>query len=194
MMLRRQRLEEKLYLKFGKNMSRLGKKPINIPEGVSATFTDGILNVKGPKGELNRNINPLVSLEIKDGAINLSVKKDTLSTIWGTVSSHVLNMVHGITKGFEKKLILEGVGYKADVKGDSLVCALGFSHPVNIPIPKGLNVKSEKGSITISGIDKELVGSFAAKVRDNKKPEPYKGKGFRYDTEIIERKQGKKTV
>ncbi len=178
-------------------MSRLAKQPIEIPVGVEMLYASGKISVKGSKGSIEKNIDKRVMLEIKDGKVAVTLSPELQvenAAISGTVASHVMNMIEGVTKGFEKKLILEGVGFKSEVKGKELVCALGFSHPVTIKIPDGLEVKSEKGVITISGIDKELVGGFAARVRDNKKPEPYKGKGFRYDKEVIHRKQGKKSV
>ncbi len=178
-------------------MSRLAKQPILIPSGVEITVNSNILSVKGPKGKIEKKINEKANVEIKDGHIVIPFTMEssgTVKSLAGTIASHVLNMIEGVTKGFEKKLILEGVGFKADIKGKELVCALGFSHPVPMTIPEGLEVKSEKGIVTISGIDKELVGSFAAFVRGQKKPEPYKGKGFRYSDEVINRKQGKKTV
>ena len=128
--------------------------------------------------------------------INLSLKKENNQTkaLWGTYASHIKNMVQGVNDGFEKKLVLDGVGFKSQVNGNKLVLALGFSHPVEVDIPEGLNVEAVKNLLTITGIDKELVGSFSAKVRALKKPEPYKGKGFHYHDEIVRRKQGKKSV
>jgi large subunit ribosomal protein L6 len=127
--------------------------------------------------------------------LTFSPKKEDLflnRSLWGTYASHVRNMVKGVTEGYTRKLILEGVGFKSEVKGQNLDLALGFSHPVIVEIPNDLTVTAEKNNITITGIDKEKVGQFAAKVRALKKPEPYKGKGFRYDDEVIRRKQGKK--
>jgi large subunit ribosomal protein L6 len=114
--------------------------------------------------------------------------------LWGTYGSHIANMVAGVNKPFEKKLILEGIGYKSEVKGDKIVFALGFSHPVEVLIPSGIKVTAEKNNITVSGIDKEEVGKFTANIRALKKPEPYKGKGMRYADEVVKRKQGKKSV
>ncbi len=161
-----------------------------------ATFASGVFAVKGPKGALERAFRSEVSISIEGKHISLALPKENNQTraLWGTYASHIKNMVKGVNEGFEKKLVLEGVGYKSQITGDNLVLALGFSHPVNVPIPAGLSVKAEKNLITISGMDKELVGSFAAKVRALKKPEPYKGKGFRYFDEVIRRKQGKKSV
>lgn len=152
--------------------------------------------VKGPLGELTRTFPSSVLVSVQGDVV--TVARVSLSRVdvpmWGTVAAHVRNMVDGVNKGFEKKLILEGVGYKADAKGDKLNLALGFSHPVVLDIPKGISVKTEKEGITVSGIDKEAVGAFAAKMRSLKKPEPYKGKGFRYSGEVIRRKQGKKSA
>lgn len=175
-------------------MSRLGKKAIVIPSGVELKFQAGILSVKGPKGEIKKTLGEKISIEVTPEGVITKPLKESDVVMWGTVASHVMNMIEGVTKGFEKKLLLEGIGYKAEVKGDALVCALGFSHPVSLKIPAGLTLKSEKGSVLISGIDKDIVGAFASVIRSNKKPEPYKGKGFRYDGEVIKMKQGKKTV
>lgn len=171
-------------------MSRLAKKPISVPQGVSIVVADGLLTVKGSKGEIKRKLSNLVSLEI--GTDSVSVNGE--GPIVGTFVSHLTNMIEGVTKGFEKKLQIEGIGYKGEVKGKEIVFALGFSHPVVIKIPEGLTATAEKGLITISGINKEEVGAFAAKIRDQKKPEPYKGKGIRYVGEYVEIKQGKKSV
>lgn len=178
-------------------MSRLGKKPIEIPKGVEVKMTDNVVVVKGPKGELKREFKTeIVGIEIKEEGVELKPKLDSIfaNSLWGTYASHIANMVMGVTEGFTKKLIIEGVGFKAAVKGKTLDMALGFSHPVIVDIPEGLEVLVEKNNVTISGIDKEMVGSFAALVRAKKKPEPYKGKGIRYHDEVIIRKQGKKTV
>lgn len=178
-------------------MSRVGKQIISLPSGVTASVNGNTFSVKGPKGELTRDFKTnLIAIKIEDNVISFSMNNETLESraMWGTVASHVKNMVAGVTEGFTKKLILEGVGFKSEVKGDSLDLALGFSHPVKMPIPTGLTVTAEKNNITVTGIDKELVGSFTAKVRGMKKPEPYKGKGFRYDNEVIRRKQGKKSA
>lgn len=177
-------------------MSRIGKKGILAPDQTEISFSSGVFSVKGPKGSLARNFRPDISIAIEGKNISLSLKKENNQTraLWGTYASHIKNMVKGVNDGFEKKLILEGVGYKSEVKGEKLSLALGFSHLVEVQIPVGLTVKAEKNVLTITGIDKELVGSFAAKIRDLKKPEPYKGKGFRYHDEVLRRKQGKKSV
>ncbi len=178
-------------------MSRLGKKPIELESGVTATFSGGVLSVKGPKGELKRNIDEsMFDIALGDKEISLSLKpsKENRSAIWGTFASHIKNMVEGVSKGFEKKLSIEGIGYKGEVKGNTIVFALGFSHPVIVNIPEGLKAVFEKNNITISGINKDEVGAFAANIRDYKRPEPYKGKGIRYAGEVIAMKQGKKSV
>lgn len=178
-------------------MSRVGKQIIALPSGVTASVNGSVFSVKGPKGELTRDFKTsLVLIKIEDNTVSFAMNEETIESraMWGTVASHVKNMIDGVTNGFTKKLILEGVGFKSEVKGDSLDLALGFSHPVKMPIPAGLTVTAEKNNITVTGVDKELVGSFTAKVRSMKKPEPYKGKGFRYDTEVIRRKQGKKSA
>ena len=177
-------------------MSRLGKKGILMGDKTEANLNAGTLVVKGPKGELTRSFRSDILIGVEGKQISLSVPRENKQTkaLWGTYASHIKNMVKGVNDGFERKLILEGVGYKSQVTGDKLVLALGFSHPVEVPTPVGLTVKAEKNQITVSGIDKEMVGSFTAQVRALKKPEPYKGKGFRYHDEVIRRKQGKKSV
>ncbi len=177
-------------------MSRLAKYPIAIPAGVTITQDNLTITVKGAKGELVRTFRPEVVIAIEGSEINLTIpKNDVFSrSIWGTTAAHIKNMITGVTTGFTKKLILEGVGFKSAVNGNSLDLALGFSHPVNLDIPAGLTVTADKNLVTITGINVEQVGQFAAFVRSLKKPEPYKGKGFRYDNEVIRRKQGKKSA
>ncbi|OGI76577.1 50S ribosomal protein L6 [Candidatus Nomurabacteria bacterium RIFCSPHIGHO2_02_FULL_33_12] len=178
-------------------MSRIGKQIVIIPAGVTATIDKSFFTVTGPKGNLERDFKTdLIGIVINGNEITFTLNKITIESraLWGTVASHVKNMVVGVTDGFTKKLILEGVGFKSEIKNGKLELALGFSHPVSMPIPDGLTATAEKNVITVSGFDKELVGSFTAKVRGMKKPEPYKGKGFRYDNEIIRRKQGKKSA
>ena len=177
-------------------MSRIGKKGITIPEKTEVTVSNGLVKVVGPKGTLERIFRTDISIKVEDNTVSLEPVKlsNSNATLWGTYASHIKNMVQGVNTPFEKKLILEGVGFKSEVKGNKLVLALGFSHPVEVDIPEGLIVKAEKNLLTFTGIDKELVGQFTAEVRALKKPEPYKGKGFRYDNEVIRRKQGKKSV
>jgi len=177
-------------------MSRIGKQQLNLPAKTDIVRDGVCLTVKGPLGELTREFpHKEIDIVVENGTVSFVQKKDTPFTraLWGTYASHVKNMIDGVNKPYEKKLIVEGVGFKADVKGDEIVMALGFSHPVIVKIPKGITASSEKNTITLSSIDKELIGRFAAKVRALKKPEPYKGKGIRYDGEVIRRKQGKKS-
>jgi len=179
-------------------MSRIGKKIITIPAKTEIKIEGNTVSVKGPMGELTRTFQAGIKVEVTDGKVSFApVAKNpnvTMNSLWGTVSSHVNNMILGVNKAYEKKLIVEGIGFKADVVGTNLVFKLGFSHPITIAIPKNLKVISEKNIITISGIDKEFVGRYVAEIRALKKPEPYKGKGIRYEKEIIKRKEGKKTV
>ncbi|MEA2112935.1 MAG: 50S ribosomal protein L6 [Patescibacteria group bacterium] len=177
-------------------MSRIGKQQIEIPEKTEVTLSADEIMVKGPLGELKKSLRPEVKVEIRDNVVSLLPTEETVfaKALWGTMASHIKNMIEGVNKPFEKKLIVEGVGFKSDVKGDKLVMSLGFSHLVEIDIPKELKVTAEKNNITISGINKELVGQWAASVRSKKKPEPYKGKGIRYQDEVVRRKQGKKSV
>lgn len=177
-------------------MSRLGKQIAAIPSGVEVTATDTELTVKGPKATLSRPIHSDVTISVEADGVSVAPKKETklARSLWGTFAAHVANMIHGVTEGFEKKLEIEGVGYRAEMKGRTLVLNVGFSHPVELDVPEGLETVVEKNVITITGSDKDLLGQFAANVRKVKKPEPYKGKGIRYQGEYIIRKQGKKAV
>lgn len=177
-------------------MSRLGKQPIQIPEKVEVTFANGVLKVKGPKGEVQRNIADGITVSIADNAVSFAMAKDTRENrmLWGTYAAHLHNMVEGVTEGFKKVLEIEGVGYRAEAQGNKLKLSVGFSHPVELVAPQGVTIATEKGTITLTGIDKEAVGQFAADIRATKKPEPYKGKGIHYLGEYIIRKQGKKGV
>lgn len=177
-------------------MSRLGKKTITIPANTEVKLVGDVLTVKGPLGTLTRTIHPIIEVKIEGESISVVPKRLTLESraLWGTFASHILSMVKGVNTPFQKKLILEGIGYKSEVKGDKIVFALGFSHPVEVAIPATLKVTAEKNNIVVSGANKEEVGQFAAQIRALKKPEPYKGKGMRYDGEVIRRKQGKKSV
>lgn len=179
-------------------MSRIGKKIITIPAKTEVKVAGETVTVKGPLGELSRTFQPGIKIEVADGKVSfMPVAKNpnvTVNSLWGTVASHVNNMIIGVNKAYEKKLIVEGIGFKADIVGTNIVFKLGFSHPVPIAIPKNLKVASEKNIITVSGIDKEFVGKYVAELRALKKPEPYKGKGIRYEKEVIKRKEGKKTV
>jgi large subunit ribosomal protein L6 len=177
-------------------MSRIGRKEIIIPQGVEVKIDGLKLTAKGQKGELTRTFRPEVKIEIKDNVITTSIKTEEKldKSLWGLTRMLIFNMVEGVSKGFEKKLEIQGVGFRAEVAGKSLNMNLGFSHPVNMEIPEGIQVSVEKNIITISGPDKELVGQFAANIRKKREPEPYKGKGIRYVGEIVRRKVGKKVA
>jgi len=177
-------------------MSRIGKLPIEIPAGTDVSVSDGVVVVKGRGGELTKKLHSFVSVTVEDGQAVVSPANESRlsNALWGTFSSHLRNMVSGVNEPFVKKLVVEGVGYKVDLSGNKLVLNVGFSHPVEIQVPDGITVAVEKNAITISGIDKEAVGQFAAQVRSKKKPEPYKGKGIRYEDEVVRRKQGKRSV
>lgn len=194
-MLEKIKSEEKCYSQFG-NMSRLAKKPIVIPSGVEVKKDGNTIKVKGPKGTLTKDFRDGVTIEIgsNDVTVSYTGSDNFLTALTGTYASHIMNMIEGVTNGYTKKLILEGVGYKVALQGKELVLEIGFSHSVKLAVPEGLDVIVEKNDITISGFDKELVGSFSAKVRAQKKAEPYKGKGLHYEGEVVRRKQGKKTV
>lgn len=177
-------------------MSRIGKKGIEIPEKTLVTVNGDIVVVKGPLGELSRKFKKDISIKVEENKIELKPLKETLenNALWGTYTSHIKNMIEGVNKGYTERLLVEGIGYKADVKPTEIVLKVGFSHLVNMPIPKELKVTSDKGVIVINGIDKELVTRFASSVKAVKKPEPYKGKGIRFENEVIRRKEGKKTA
>jgi len=177
-------------------MSRLAKQPITIPAKTEISVAQGEITVKGPKGTLKRAPHNLISVSVGEGGVQVATKAETIEAraAVGTYASHVRNMIEGVNQGFTKKLLIDGVGYKWDVAGKTLNLSLGFSHPVKVAIPEGLAVTVDKGALTIAGFDKELVGQFAANVRELKKPEPYKGKGIRYEKEVIRRKQGKKAA
>ncbi|MFO7886504.1 MAG: 50S ribosomal protein L6 [Desulfobacteraceae bacterium] len=175
-------------------MSRIGSKPIQIPEKVEVSITEGVISVKGPLGSLEQRLHPAVDMNIKDRILNVSTdlndrKKVALQGLFRALTA---NMVIGVTKGFEKTLNLVGIGYRAEVNGDSLILNVGYSNPVDFKIPEGITVKVEKNTqLTLSGIDKALLGETAAKVRKTRPPEPYKGKGIMYSDERIIKKAGK---
>lgn len=174
-------------------MSKIGKLPISIPNGVTINVTGNDVMVKGPKGELTTTLLPTITIKQEGNQLIAERSaEDKQTKAWhGLFRSLVNNMVIGVTEGYAKTLEVIGVGYKAEVQGDSLVMALGYSHPIKMKIPKGLEVKIDKNAITISGIDKQLVGQFSAEIRAWRKPEPYKGKGIKYQGEVIRRKAGK---
>lgn len=175
-------------------MSRIGKKIITIPSGVTVSQNGDVITVKGPKGELSQKVASCVNFEIKENEIVLTADNNdkTINALHGTTRANVANMVEGVSTGFKKTLIIVGVGYRAEVKGKTLDLSLGYSHPVVFDIPEGINVEVVKGTtINVSGIDKQKVGQFAAEVRHQREPEPYHGKGIHYDTETVRRKEGK---
>ncbi len=165
-----------------------------VPANTEVKISGSNFSVKGPKGTLEKQIDPAVTVTLADNQVTVTPKNENPGAIWGTYASHVVNMIDGVNTPFEKKLIIEGIGYKAEIKGENVVLGLGFSHPVTVPIPKDLKVTVEKSVMTVVGINKETVGQFAANIRALKKPEPYKGKGIRYSDEVIRRKQGKKAA
>ena len=177
-------------------MSRIGKKAAALPSGVEATIADNVLTVKGPKGTLSRQLHKAVEVTVADNAIGVAPanESDEARALWGTFSAHAHNMVHGVSEGFTKVLEIEGVGYRAEVKGNALALSVGYSHPVELPFPEGVTATVEKNVITLTGPDKEVLGQYAADVRKVRPPEPYKGKGIRYQGEYIIRKQAKKAV
>ena len=176
-------------------MSRIGKKPIALPEGVSATVNGQTVTAKGPKGELTFVVNEEVLVKMEDGAVQVDPRdnsKDARSK-WGMSRTMISNIVNGVKTGFEKKLEINGVGYRASLQGKNLQLALGFSHDVIYPVPEGIQITVPKPTeIVISGIDRQRVGQVAAEIREYRGPEPYKGKGVKYADETIVRKEGKK--
>lgn len=177
-------------------MSRLGKQPITIPAKTEVTVSEGKVSVKGPLGVLEREVRNDIKIEVKDGAVIVTPQKKTrfANALWGTYAAHVNNMVKGVNEAFQKKLVVEGVGYKVAVQGNKVVLNVGYSHPVEMIAPEGIELAVEKNVLSIKGINKDVVGEFAANVRAVRKPEPYKGKGIRYEDEVVRRKQGKKAV
>ncbi|MEK7460442.1 MAG: 50S ribosomal protein L6 [Patescibacteria group bacterium] len=177
-------------------MSRIGKKGVSIPAGTTVTKNGNTVTVKGSQGTLSRDFNDLVAITIEGTEVIFVPKNSSKEAraLWGTYASHIGNMVEGVNKAFEKKLIIDGVGYKVEPQGNVLVFSLGFSHKVPMEIPADVKAVVLKNTITLSSINKESVGQFAAQIRAKKKPEPYKGKGIHYEKEVIRRKQGKKSA
>ena len=176
-------------------MSRIGKKPVPVPAGVTATIEGGQISVKGPKGTLSMPLAEDITYAVEDGAIAVQPANDTkrARSFWGMQRTMVANLVTGVTEGFTKTLEITGVGYRAAVQGKNLRLQLGYSHDVNYAIPEGIDVKTpDPNTVEISGIDKQKVGQVAAEIRRWRKPEPYKGKGIKYRGEYIVRKEGKK--
>lgn len=177
-------------------MSRVGKQIIEIPSGTTVEVKDGSVVVTGKGGTLSKALHPKITLDIKDSGIEVQIPDEEIESraLWGTFASLVKNMVQGVNEPFQKQLVVEGVGYRVELQGKDLALNLGFSHPVKVEVPQGIEVTVEKNVITIKGADKEAVGQFSASIRALRKPEPYKGKGIRYSDEVILRKQGKKSV
>ncbi|KUP04776.1 50S ribosomal protein L6 [Bacillus coahuilensis p1.1.43] len=175
-------------------MSRVGKKPIEIPSGVTLTMDGNTVTVKGPKGELTRSFSPEITIAIEENVINISRPSDKKEhrALHGTTRALLANMVEGVSKGFERGLELIGVGYRASKQGSKLVLNVGYSHPVEITPEQGIEVEVPSNTkIIVKGMDKERVGALAANIRDVRPPEPYKGKGIRYEGEHVRRKEGK---
>lgn len=175
-------------------MSRIGKEPINIPSGVDVKIDNGLITVKGPKGQLERQVHNEIVVELDENQINVKRLSDNKmqKSLHGLTRSLIANMVEGVTKGFEKRLEINGVGYRAAKQGNKLVLTVGYSHPVELEEPPGIEFEvPAPNKITVKGADKELVGIIAANIRDYRKPDPYKGKGIKYENEHIRRKVGK---
>lgn len=178
-------------------MSRIGKRILQIPTGVEVKVTNGLVAVKGPKGELHEKIVREIAVVVENNTVKVGLANEnqhSAKALWGLSNALIANMIQGVTEGYQKKLEMEGVGYKAVVEGKELVLSVGFSHPVKLPIPEGVSVEVEKGTLTIGGIKKADVGQFAAKIRKTRPVEPYKGKGIRYQGEVVRRKLGKRAT
>ena len=176
-------------------MSRIGNRVLTIPQGVTVETNGNIVTVKGPKGELSTEINKNITVNVEGEELTVTRKSDEFKNFHGTANANIGNMLIGVTKGFEKKLETVGVGYRFDVQGKKLKVTAGYSHPVMVDIPEGITAEVPSNTeLVIKGIDKQLVGEFAANVRKIRKPEPYKGKGIRYQDEHIIRKVGKKAA
>jgi large subunit ribosomal protein L6 len=174
-------------------MSRIGKEPVVIPEGVNVDVQPGMVSIKGNKGELSVNVHQDISVEQVENAVNVTRSSDIKShrALHGTTRMLIANAIKGVSEGFEKDLEIRGVGFQANMQGKRLILQLGFSHDIHFDPPEGVEVKAQRTEITVSGIDKQLVGEVAAKIRSFRKPEPYKGKGIRYKDEYVRSKQGK---
>ena len=175
-------------------MSRIGKKPIEIPAGVEVKIAGQQISVKGPKGELSIKVRPEIKVEMKDGKVLVSAQDDLAKAYWGLTRALLANMIQGVVKNFEKKLEIVGVGNRVVMEGENLVLSVGFSHPVKVPAPQGIVFSVDKNIITVQGPDIGLVGQTAANIRKVRPPEPYKGKGIRYFGEQIKLKEGKRAA
>lgn len=174
-------------------MSRVGKKPIQIPEKTKITYDNRVLSVQGEKGTLSMTVHPDADLDVSDAELSVRVRRNDqkAKAVWGMTRALIANMVHGVNQGFERVLEINGVGYRAELQDQGLDFHLGYSHPIHFPLPEGVSAKVEKNVIRLSGIDKELLGYTASSIRQLRPPEPYKGKGVKYAEEIIQRKAGK---
>lgn len=174
-------------------MSRVGKQPIGIPDKAKVSYKNRVITVEGEKGKLTRTVHPAIDLDIKDNVISVTMEKENRNNraLQGLTRSLVNNMIIGVSKGFERKLEINGIGYRAEAKGKSVVFNIGYSQPVNFELPNGISAAIDKSIITLTGIDKELLGRTAASIRKLRPPEPYKGKGIKYVEERIQRKAGK---
>ena len=176
-------------------MSRIGNRKIVVPTGVTVTEENGIVKVTGPKGELTTTLVNGITLTVEENTLVLSRASDEMKAMHGTMNANINNMITGVSKGYEKQLEILGVGYRFALKGNKLVISAGYSHPVEMDIPTGLTVEVPSNTeLTVKGIDKVLVGEFAANIRKVRQPEPYKGKGIRYKDEHVRRKEGKKAA
>ncbi|MBP3461617.1 MAG: 50S ribosomal protein L6 [Bacilli bacterium] len=176
-------------------MSRIGNRVLTVPENVTITVNDNIVTVKGPKGELSTEINKNINVEVNNNEVIVTRKDDNYKNFHGTTNANIKNMIIGVTEGYEKKLEIIGVGYRFSQKGSKLVINAGYSHPVELDVPEGLKIEVPSNTeLTITGIDKCLIGEFAANIRKVRQPEPYKGKGIRYKDEVVRRKEGKKAA
>ena len=176
-------------------MSRIGNRIITVPAGVTVEENDGVVTVKGPKGELKQKLLKDITMKVEGTEVKLERKDENAKAMHGTMNSIINNMIIGVTKGYEKSLEIIGVGYRFNVQGKKLVISAGYSHPVNMQVPEGITVEAASNTeITVKGIDKVLVGEFAANIRKVRQPEPYKGKGIRYKDEHVRRKEGKKAA
>ena len=177
-------------------MSRIGKKEITIPSGTEVLVAGNEITIKGKVGTLKKILHPAIIIAVEGGNVKVNPANSSrlAQALWGTYAAHVRNMIQGVNQPFEKKLQVEGVGFRAEISGKTLKLNIGFSHPVVVNVPEGLTVSIDKNIISVSGPNKEQVGEFSATVRAMKKPEPYKGKGIRYEGEVVRQKQGKKVA
>ena len=177
-------------------MSRIGKKEITIPSGTEVLVAGNEITIKGKVGTLKKILHPAIIIAVEGGNVKVNPANSSrlAQALWGTYAAHVRNMIQGVNQPFEKKLQVEGVGFRAEISGTTLKLTIGFSHPVVVNVPEGLTVSIDKNIISVSGPNKEQVGEFSATVRAMKKPEPYKGKGIRYEGEVVRQKQGKKVA